>query len=290
MLSYYAAKLLSRIICLMPHTCAIKMGDMLAHIFWRFVPQKRKALAREQIMRCLGVDADEANRIARKSGLRFGPMLMEVLRFPVMKAHMADYVTIVGAVDDVRSAIAAGKGAIFATSHSGNWELMGGAFACAGFPLVGVAKQQKSSGMDRFINEYRALVGMHITYRSGVREMFRMIDAGWIIGLLSDQDPSLRDGIVIDFFGQATNAFTGAAAIARRCHVPIFPVFMHRADSGHHVLTIEPGFLVEQTEDRAADVRTATQFINARIEAWIRTYPEEWFWLHDRWKSLRTGD
>ena len=289
MLSYYAAKLLSRIICLMPHTCAIKMGDMLAHIFWRFVPQKRKALAREQIMRCLGVDADEANRIARKSGLRFGPMLMEVLRFPVMKAHMADYVTIVGAVDEVRSAIAAGKGAIFATSHSGNWELMGGAFACAGFPLVGVAKQQKSSGMDRFINEYRALIGMHITYRSGVREMFRMIDAGWIIGLLSDQDPSLRDGIVIDFFGQATNAFTGAAAIARRCHVPIFPVFMHRTENGHHVLTIEPGFFVAQTEDRTADVRTATQFINTRIEAWIRTYPEEWFWLHDRWKSLRTG-
>ena len=287
MLSYYAVKLLSRIVCLLPHGFAMRLGAGLARLAWPFVPTQRKILARRQVMRCLGADETEAARIARASSLRFGPMLMEVLRFPVMKPRMSDYVTIVGAVDEARAAVAAGKGAVFATSHSGNWELMGAAFACAGFPLVGVAKKQSSAGMDRFINEYRALVGMHITYRSGVREMFRMLEQGWIIGLISDQDPMLRDGIIIDFFGQETNAFTGAAVIARRCRVPIFPVFMHREPSGRHVLTVQPGITVAQTEDRAADVRAATQCVNDRIEAWIRTYPEEWFWLHDRWKSLR---
>lgn len=287
MLSYHAVKLLSRIICLLPHGTAMVLGELLARLAWHFIPAKRKTLACGQVMRCLGVSEDEADRIARASSLRFGPMLMEVLRFPVMKPRMSDYVTIEGAADEVRTAIAAGKGAIFATSHSGNWELMGGAFACAGLPIVGVAKRQSSAGMDRFINEYRTLVGMHITYRSGVREMFRMIDEGWIIGLISDQDPSLRDGVIIDFFGQRTNAFTGAAAIARRCGVPIFPVYIHRAPNGHHTLTVEPGILVEKTDDRAADVKRVTQIINKRIEEWIRTYPEEWFWLHDRWKSVR---
>lgn len=287
MLSYYAVKLLSRIICLLPHGTAMALGELLARLAWHFIPAKRKTLACGQVMRCLGVSEHEADRIARASSLRFGPMLMEVLRFPVMKPRMSDYVTIEGAADEVRTAIVAGKGAIFATSHSGNWELMGGAFACAGFPLVGVAKRQSSAGMDRFINEYRALVGMHVTYRTGVREMFRMIGEGWIIGLLSDQDPSLRDGVIVDFFGQKTNAFTGAAAIARRCEVPIFPVFMHREPSGHHILTVEPGIFVEKTDDRAADVHRVTQTINTRIEEWIRKYPEEWFWLHDRWKSLR---
>ena len=287
MLSYYTVKLLSCIICLLPHGTAMALGELLARLAWHFIPAKRKTLACGQVMRCLGVSEDEADRIARTSSLRFGPMLMEVLRFPVMKPRMSDYVTIEGAADEVRTAIAAGKGAIFATSHSGNWELMGGAFACAGFPLVGVAKRQSSAGMDRFINEYRALVGMHVTYRTGVREMFRMIGEGWIIGLLSDQDPSLRDGVIVDFFGQKTNAFTGAAAIARRCEVPIFPVFIHREPSGHHILTVEPGIFVEKTDDRAADVRHVTQTINTRIEEWIRKYPEEWFWLHDRWKSLR---
>ena len=287
MFSYYAVKFLSRLICLLPHGAAMMLGQGLARLAWIFVPKKRKTLAREQVMRCLPVSAAEAERIARASSLRFGPMLMEVLRFPVMKGRMDDYVTITGAIAEVRAAVAAGKGAIFATSHSGNWELMGGAFACAGLPIVGVAKRQSAAGMDRFINEYRALVGMHITYQTGVREMFRMIDAGWIIGLISDQDPSLRDGIIIDFFGQPTNAFTGAAAIARRCGVPVFPVFIHREESGHHILTVEPGIMVEKTDDRTKDVRRVTQTINTCIEQWIRKYPEEWFWLHDRWKSLR---
>ena len=214
-------------------------------------------------------------------------MLMEVLRFPVLRRHIEDYVTITGALHTMRASLAQGKGAIIATSHSGNWELMGGALALAGLPIVGVAKRQSAAGMDRFINEYRALVGMHVTYRSSVREMFRMIDQGWIIGLLSDQDPSRRDGVIVDFFGQETNAFTGAAAIARRCEVPIFPVFMHRRADGHHELTIEEPLYVEKTDDRAADVLRVTQEISAHIEAWIRRYPTEWFWLHDRWKSMR---
>ena len=287
MFSYYVMKILTRLICLLPHGAAMALGEGVARLAWIFVPAKRKRLAREQVTRCLHLPKAEAERIARASTLRFGPMLMEVLRFPVIKPRMSEYVTITGAVDEVRAAAAAGKGAIFATSHSGNWELMGGAFACAGLPIVGVAKKQSAQGMDRFINEYRALVGMHITYQTGVREMFRMIDAGWIIGLISDQDPSLRDGVIVDFFGQPTNAFTGAAAIARRCGVPIFPVFIHREPNGHHILTVDPPILVEKTDDRAADVLRVTQIVNTRIEEWIRTYPEEWFWLHDRWKSLR---
>ena len=287
MFSYYAMKVLSFFLCLLPHGAAMALGTGLARLAWIFIPARRKALAREQVMRCLGVSEEEAVRIARASSLRFGPMLMEVLRFPVMQQHMSDYVTLTGAVEELRAVVAEGNGAVFATSHSGNWELMGGAFAAAGFPLVGVAKRQSSAGMDRFINEYRSLVGIHVTYRSGVREMFRMIDEGWIIGLISDQDPALRDGVIVDFFGQPTNTFTGAAAIARRCEVPIFPVFIHREDNGHHVITVEPPLTVDKTDDRAADVRRVTQCVSDRIEAWVRRYPEEWFWLHDRWKSLR---
>ena len=287
MLSYWAVKLLSHFVCLLPHRAAMMIGAGLARLLWPFIPARRKRLAQTQIERCLHVSPAEAARIARESTLRFGPMLMEVLRFPVLRRHIEDYVTITGALDTMRASLAQGKGAIIATSHSGNWELMGGALALAGLPIVGVAKRQSAAGMDRFINEYRALVGMHVTYRSSVREMFRMIDQGWIIGLLSDQDPSRRDGVVVDFFGQETNAFTGAAAIARRCEVPIFPVFMHRRADGHHELTIEEPLYVEKTDDRAADVLRVTQEVSAHIEAWIRRYPSEWFWLHDRWKSMR---
>ena len=136
MLSYYAMKVLSRLVCLLPHGAAMVFGECVARLAWIFVPAKRKTLAREQIMRCLDVPAAEAARIARASALRFGPMLMEVLRFPVMKQRMHDYVTITGAMDEVRAAVAGGHGAVFATSQSVYWELMVGAFACAVLLIV----------------------------------------------------------------------------------------------------------------------------------------------------------
>lgn len=287
MISYYFVKLLSFFACLLPKRVADALGYGLASILWPFVPKKRKELAKRQIINCLHVDEREAERIAKASAVRFGPMLFEVLRFPRIKGHIEEYVTLTGAVDEVRAQLATGKGCIFSTSHSGNWELMGGAFAQYGLPLVGVAKKQTAQGMDRFINEYRTLIGMHITYSKGVREMYDMLSEGWIIGLIMDQDPSRRDGIILDFFGQPTNCVTGAASMARFKDVPVFPVVMHRREDGHHILTIEPAQYIEKTKDKKEDIRRLSQSLQKRIEEHVRRYPEEWFWLHDRWKSMR---
>ena len=141
--------------------------------------------------------------------------------------------------------------------------------------------------MDKFINEYRTLIGMHITYKTGVREMFDMLKKGWAIGLIADQDPNRHDGIVLKFFGQYTNCLTGPASMARFQSVPILTSFMHRENDGTHTLIVDGPFYVEKTKDKRADIAKMTQFLNDAIEAHIRKYPEEWFWLHDRWKSIR---
>ena len=239
-----------------------------------------------QVKMCLGVDEAEAVRIAKASTVRFGPMLFEVLRFPVIKKHAADYVRIEG-LEKLQQSLSDGQGAILATAHTDNWELFGGALAMAGIPLVGVAMKQKNSAADRFINEYRTMIGMHITYKTGVREMFAMLQKGWVIGLIMDQDTNRHDGIVLDFFGKPTNTTPGAASMARFQGVPIFTSFMHRDKAGFHTLIVEGPFYVEKTADKREDINRTTQLINNAIEAHIRKYPEEWFWLHDRWKSIR---
>lgn len=285
-MSYYLMLLLSRICCLLPASLCELMGQALGNFAWIFVPKRRKILARENIKRCLGMDDAEADRIAKASSVRFGPMLFEVLRFPVLKDRMKDYVEIVG-LEYLEAAKREGKGAVIAAAHSDNWELMGGAFAQAGIPLVGVAMKQKSSSMDRFINAYRTMIGMHITYKTGVREMFSMLADGWFIGLIMDQDTNRHDGILLDFFGQVTNCTPGAASMARFQGVPIFPAFMHRKEDGTHQLIVQEPIYVEKTKDKKEDIRRATQKVTHLIEAHIRKYPEEWFWLHDRWKSVR---
>ena len=286
MLSYHIFKAISWLACLLPRFVCEAAGTALGNLAWQVVPEKRKAMAMNQVQQCLQVDEREAERIVKASTVRFGPMIFEVLRFPLIKQRIADYVRIDG-LEKLQQCLNDGKGAIIATAHSGNWELMGGAFAMAGIPLVGVAMKQKSSGADRFINEYRTMIGMHITYKTGVREMFDMLKKGWVIGLLMDQDTNRHHGIILDFFGQATNCTPGAASMARFQDVPIVTAFMHRDEQGNHTLFVDGPFHVEKTKDKRADVRKTTQLLTHAIEAHVRKYPEEWFWLHDRWKSVR---
>ena len=283
---YYVLQAISALACAMPRSLCDFLGRVLGNFAWLVVPAKRKKMAVGQVKMCLGVDEAEAVRIAKASTVRFGPMLFEVLRFPVIKKHAADYVRIEG-LEKLQQSLSDGQGAILATAHTDNWELFGGALAMAGIPLVGVAMKQKNSAADRFINEYRTMIGMHITYKTGVREMFAMLQKGWVIGLIMDQDTNRHDGVVLNFFGRPTNCTPGAASMARFRNVPIVPAFMHQDEQGQHTLVVHDPVYVENTGDKREDIRRTTQVLNDVIEAHVRKYPEEWFWLHDRWKSVR---
>ena len=286
---YYVMKFFSWIACRFSMDSCNSLGRFFGRLTWKAVPKKRKKLAKDNIMRCLGVDEAEAERIAKASWVQFGPMLMEVLRYPklIENGTMQQYVTIDG-LDYLKEAIAAGQGGVIATSHSDSWEIMGAALAQYGVPLVGVAMKQKNNAANKFILEYRELSGMHITYKSDVREMFKLIKEGWLIGLIMDQDPSLRDGIIVDFFNRKTNSVTGPATLARFQNAPIFPgQIEHRPDGGHHI-TIYPPIYVEKTKDKKADIEKTVQELNNILEQHIRQHPEDWFWLHDRWKSVRS--
>ena len=287
-MTYYFLLVFSKIVCVLPWKFCEIVGDLLTKFLWIFVPAKRKNIARNNVKKCLKVNDSEADRIARASFVRFGRLMFEFLRFPILKSKMKSYVEIENLEYLLEYKAASEKnGAIIVTCHSDNWELMGGAFACNGIPLVGVAKKQKSTGFDKFINEYRTKIGMHITYKTGVREMFDMLKQGWFIGLIMDQDPSRKDGVVVKFFDQPTNTVAGPASMARFQDVPIFPAFMHRKPDGTHRLIVYKPIFVEKTSNKREDILRVTQKLNDLIEEHVRKYPEEWFWLHDRWKSIR---
>lgn len=286
-MTYYLVRFLSYLVCLLPGRFCYWLGRTLALCLWPFLPRRRKKLAIAQVAMCLGTDEKESRRIAKESAVRFGPMFLEVLRFPVILRNIKDYVAIEGA-EHLHKVLAQKKGAVIAAAHMGNWELMGGALSQAGFPIIGVAMRQHDAGMDRFINEYRRLVGMHITYKDDVREMFRKMKEGWIIGLLADQDTNLHDGIVLDFFGRQTNCVSGPAAMARFAGVDIISCYITQKKDGTHKIIIHPPITVAHTKDKRTDIRIAEQKVTHILEQHIRMHPEEWFWLHDRWKSMRT--
>ncbi len=288
MIEYYLLKFLSKIICLLPFKFSLMIGRGLANFLWLFIPARRKNLARDNIKNCLQVDDSIAENIAKKSAINLGEIFIEVLNFPKLKDDMKNHVKVIG-LEHLQNYIKSsnGRGAVIMTGHSDNWELMGGAFAQNGIPLVGVAKKQKSSGADKFMIEYRTLIGMHITYKSDVREMYKMLDDGHFIGLIMDQDVGRHDGVIVKFFNRATNFVTGAASMSRFKNIPIFPAFMHKNFDGTHTLEIFEPLTVSKTKDKRADIFNMTQILANLIESHIKKYPAEWFWLHDRWKSMR---
>ncbi|SDD81751.1 lysophospholipid acyltransferase family protein [Sporomusa acidovorans] len=281
---YYLVKALSRLVCRLPLTIRHTIGIVIGRICWPLVPAKRRQMAVENISCSLGVSYEQAAAIAKASGVRFGPMFMEVLHMPRLKReNIHEYVALTGG-EHLEAALRMGRGAVLATAHSGNWELLGAALAMHGFPLVAVVQRQTNAAMDAFINEYRTKAGMHVTYKQGVREMVKLLAAGKIIGLLMDQD-NHRDGVFVEFFGRLASTPQGAAALARLNNAPIVPAFITENPDGTHTAILHPPVMVTKTADRTEDIRKTTQYLTHIIEQHIRQHPREWFWLHNRWKT-----
>jgi KDO2-lipid IV(A) lauroyltransferase len=241
-------------------------------------------MAIDNICRSLKMDEQQAYALAKASAVRFGPMFMEVLHMPCLtKDNIGQYVKINGR-EHLDAALKLGRGAVLATAHTGNWELLGASLAMHGFPLVAVVQRQTNAAMDSFINEYRTKVGMHVTYKQGVREMVKLLCAGKIIGLIMDQD-NHRDGVFVEFFSRLASTPQGAAALGRLNNAPIVPAFITANPDGTHTAIIHPYVIVEKTADRGEDIRITTQHLTQIIENHIKQHPHEWFWLHNRWKT-----
>jgi KDO2-lipid IV(A) lauroyltransferase len=281
---YKFVKMMSSTISMLPWAVWQSIGNVLGEVCWILVPRKRKRMAIENIMRSLSLDQRQAYQIAKQSTTRFGKMFMEVLRMPtVNKDNIKQYVAI-DHPEYLTEALSHGKGVVLATAHSGNWEMLGASLAMYGFPLVAVVQKQTNGDMDKFINENRTRAGMHVTYKTGVREMVRMLEEGQIIGLLMDQDAH-RDGVLVEFFGRLASTPPGAAALARMKGAPIIPAFITANADGTHKVILHPPEWVEKTNNREEDLLLMTQKLTNIIEQHVRNISHEWFWLHNRWKN-----
>lgn len=281
---YRFVKIVSGIVSVLPKNVRRSLGKVLGAICWQIVPGKRKTMAINNIMISLSVDQSEAAHIAKQSTTRFGNMFLQVLCLPkINKNNIGDYVTLEGE-QYLTEALSHGKGAVLATSHSGNWELGGAALAMHGFPLACVAQKQTNAQLDRFINEYRTMAGMTVVYKTGVRDMIKLLGEGQIIGILMDQDAN-SDGVMVEFFGRLASTPQGAAALARLKGAPIVPTFITEHADGSHTAILHPPVWLEKTSNREHDILVTTQLLTNIVEQHIRKYPSEWFWLHNRWKS-----
>ena len=289
MLGYYIIKLFSRLMCIAPACVRNAVAGFLGWIAIVATPKWRLAMAKANIMECLGVGETEAKKIAEDSLKRFGRMIVEVMRFPTFnRDNINQYVKIEG-LEYLEEAVAEGKGIVFCTAHYGNWELMGGSLATMGYPMISITRKQNNGYMDKLINEYRAMMGQKVAYNKGHNSLLaisRMLKEKNCVGVLYDQDTN-DDGVEIELFGKKCIIPLGAAALSRTYNAPIVAMFLHNNPDGTCTATTHPPFHTPKTKDRAADFQAATKQLVDILEAEIKADPAMWFWVHDRWKDGR---
>ena len=266
----------------LPARPGLWVGARLGDLAWTALP-RRRAVALENLARAFpGRSATELARIGRASfrhlGMNFVESCVFFFRPP---ARLLSRVSVDG-VPNVEAAHAMGRGILLLTAHFGNWELLAASHALTRFPLSVVVRPLDSPLYDGILERFRTRSGVElITKRRALTDIVDALRRGRMVGILLDQNASRREGVFVPFFGVPASTSKGMALIALRTGAPVLPVFIRRRPDGRHV--VDAGAPVPVPPD--GDVVAFTRAFNEAIEAAIRQAPEQWFWLHRRWKT-----
>jgi len=213
-------------------------------------------------------------------------LLVTFARFPSITAGtLGDWIRFEGG-EHFDEAMAAGRGVLFATAHLGNWELSAFTHAQKSGPMNVVVRPLDNPLIDRLVEHRRCLSGNRLIWKKEfARAILKSLSANEAVGILVDQNASLDGGVFVDFFGIQACAGAGFAKIAARSGAAVIPGFaLWSEGEGRYVLRFYPPVLM--TGDAAAD----TQRLHSVIESVIRAHPDQWLWIHRRWKTRPPGE
>jgi KDO2-lipid IV(A) lauroyltransferase len=199
----------------------------------------------------------------------------------------------VDGLEHLEAATAASRpgGVLVLTAHFGNWELAGLVGPLYGVPMATVMRPLDSPLLDRLARRLRGSTGVEmIDKREAFRAVTDALRRRQLVAILLDQNASRREGVFVPFFGRPASTSRGLALLSLRTGTPILPVFMHREPDGRHHLVIEPAIPSPSRGALGVSIEELTAACASRIEATVRRWPEQWLWLHRRWRTRPVGE
>lgn len=215
-----------------------------------------------------------------------GRVMLAVARFPKLnRENIHRYIRYEG-LENYNAAKAKGRGVLIPTAHLGNWELSAFSHAYLTEPMHIVVRPLDNPRLDAWVERRRALSGNHIIYKKeAAREILKALHAGDAVGILIDQNVVPAEGVFVDFFGRKACAGTAFVKFAHHTGAPVVPGFAFwEPQESIYVLRFYPE--IEMTGDVQAD----TQRVHMFLESVIRQYPDQWLWVHRRWKTRPPGE
>jgi Kdo2-lipid IVA lauroyltransferase/acyltransferase len=213
-------------------------------------------------------------------------LVVSFARFPkITRENIHDWIRYEG-LENFEQARSLGKGVLVATGHLGNWELSAFAHAYLTSPMHIVVRPIDNSRIDALVESRRELSGNRaIAKKDAARGILRALAAGEAVGVLIDQNTTVDQGVWIDFFGVPACAGSAFVKLAHHSGAPVVPGYAVWSDKeSRYVLHFEPAVEI------SGDVERDTQRVHARLEAAIRRHPDQWLWIHRRWKTRPSGE
>ena len=286
---YLLTRLAAGFLILLPRRWALGLANGVGYLgYWLVSFQRTKILAN---LKLAYGDTKNPRELAGIGRRVMGHMLrtaVDFLRFSRLSPEKAaSFVDTGGAFSFCKDILQEGKGLIIMTAHMGNWELLAGVFCLQGFRAGVVGRRIYYEPYNRWIVGLRSSVRVQTIYQDkAARQIRQRLKAGEIVGLLPDQDMDRVRGVFVDFFGQPAYTSVAPVKLAIASGTPILPAFMVRMPGDRYKLLL--GQLIRpeiENGDRAASIRKYTEMWMRNFEEVIRQYPDQWGWMHDRWKT-----
>ena len=287
-LAVEGALVLSRVL---PRRTLLSIGSATGALAGR-LDRRHTAIARGNLEAALGATAsgDERERILRACWRHFGRITFDALTFPQLDARALDSIVRVEGLEHARAALALGRGVLVFSAHWGHWEAGAYAMGLLGVPFAIITRPLDNPLLEKRLATLRRGTGNTIIpKRRAVRETIRALAEGTAVAILIDQD-ARDDGVFVPFFGRPAATTPPLALRALRSGAPIVPIFASLAHDGRITVRVEPQVDAQPTADRAADVLRLTAACTAIVERQVRRDPEQWLWMHRRWKTRPPGE
>ncbi len=267
---------------LFPYNLGVRLGGLLGYLAYYILPRDRK----RAILHLTSVFGDKGRawirRTAHRCFVHLGKSMLETM---LLDSGRLSRVVEFKGHEKLRRALEQGRGAVYFTGHIGNWEIMAAAVA-EKFPLSVIAAPLEPEQLNDMIVRLRAAKGVRTILRTrpgASRELIRIFRENRILGLLIDQDTEV-DGAFVDFMGKPAWTPTAAASIAIKFNAPVLFGYITRVSNSRHTLTVEGPLDIIRTGDDKKDIVVNTALFTKKIEECILRNPEQWVWMHRRWR------
>jgi Kdo2-lipid IVA lauroyltransferase/acyltransferase len=291
-LEYAAAWLGIRALGVLPRGLARATGAGFVALAYRLRPPLQRAA--EFNLHLAFPEWTRANRRRVTRGLvrQIGWMAGEFAQFPDYNRENIETIVLLDGFENFAAAEQRGKGVLFLTGHMSAWELGPFAHALYAKPLHFLVRPIDNRRVDALINRYRCLSGNQPIHKNeSARAVLRVLNEGGTVGILADLNTALGEGVFVNFFGIPACTTTGLARIALHTDAAVIPAYIYwDAPSRKYRLRYEPAVQLVRTGDPESDVRENTARFTKVIEDYARRFPDQWLWVHKRWKTRPPGE